>query len=729
MLKAVIAAGADAVYIGGSRFGARAYADNPNEDELLEGLDYAHLRQVRVYLTVNTLLKKTELNELTAFIRPYVDRGLDGVLIQDMGVARVLKAAFPDLPLHTSTQMTVTGPAGAALMKKHGFTRVVPARELTLEELKAIRNETGLEVEAFVHGALCYCYSGQCLMSSLIGGRSGNRGRCAQPCRLPYSANGKAGSLLSLRDLCVIDELPALIEAGVTSLKIEGRMKQPAYAAGVTAVYRRYLDLAFKDPAHYHVEEADRKLLDDLFNREGHTGGYLHQHNGPAMMAMADAGGHTSLAQADADQIRRKYLDREKKVPVSGHAVLRPGKCPSLTWQTVLRDPEKAKSESYSPVRVTVTGSEEVLQAQNRPVTAERIRQQLMKTGGTDFEAVDLTVDCDNGLFIRMGVLNELRRTGLEALRQEILASFTAPRTASDRPAGAKEAGADEAGNSEPRGNKPMITASCETEEQFRAICACPETAAVYYPAERILEEKDPFAAAERLVCLTRDIAGPDSSLQLYLALPYIERRKTGSPIVKELPDYFEEQMLKAGFAGFLVRSPETLARLSEKGLAPLSRLDAGLYVWTDEAAAFYRELGVQALTAPFELNKKELLRNAGLYDEIVVYGRLPLMISAQCVQKNTEKCLGRTRGLYLKDRTNRQFYVKNVCAFCYNVIYNSLPLDLTGEEDAFRRMMIPARRYLFTDEPAEDIGRILSEGPDREAGAYTKGHYGRGVE
>ena len=252
-LRAAVCAGADAVYIGGTRFGARAFAKNPAEDELLEAIDYVHIHGRRIYLTVNTLLKDHEIEGLYEYLLPYYLRGLDGVIVQDIGVLEYLRRYLPDLPVHASTQMTVTGAEGAAFLKEQGVVRVVPARELSLEEIRRMKERTGMEIECFVHGALCYCYSGQCLLSSMIGGRSGNRGQCAQPCRLPWQAAGrKPADLMSLKDLCTIDLLPELMEAGIDSFKIEGRMKQPDYVYTVTRIYRKYADLYLeKGPGRY----------------------------------------------------------------------------------------------------------------------------------------------------------------------------------------------------------------------------------------------------------------------------------------------------------------------------------------------------------------------------------------------------------------------------------------------------------------------------------------------
>ena len=284
--KAVIEAGADAVYVGGSSFGARAYADNFTEEELLQAIDYAHLRGKKVYLTVNTLLKNKEINdELYDYLLPFYLKGLDAVLVQDFGALSYIHKAFPDLPIHTSTQMTVTGIEGVRLLQSYGVTRVVMARETSLAEMKKIHEATGMELEAFVHGALCYCYSGQCLFSSLLGGRSGNRGRCAQPCRLAYTVMDenhkellKDSYILSMKDMCGIRDINELKEAGVYSLKIEGRMKRPEYAAGVVSFYRKYVD-SLKP-----VSDSDYNKLKSLGNRCGFTDKYYFDHNAKDMI-------------------------------------------------------------------------------------------------------------------------------------------------------------------------------------------------------------------------------------------------------------------------------------------------------------------------------------------------------------------------------------------------------------------------------------------------------------
>jgi len=256
-LVGAIRAGADAIYLGGARFSARAYAINFDKESLLKGLDLAHLFKRRVYLTLNTLIKEKELYDLYYYLKPLYEAGLDAVIVQDFGIIKWLKENFPAMPIHASTQMNVTHTYGAEFLRKNGITRIIPARELSLAELKQIRKDVDIELETFIHGAMCYSYSGRCLFSSVFGGRSGNRGRCAQPCRLPYARDGvrhpenhsnfpyakktaaKTFYPFSLKDMCTIDILPDLIEAGISTFKIEGRMKRPEYTAGVTSIYRK----------------------------------------------------------------------------------------------------------------------------------------------------------------------------------------------------------------------------------------------------------------------------------------------------------------------------------------------------------------------------------------------------------------------------------------------------------------------------------------------------------
>lgn len=410
-----IHAGADAVYLGGNKFGARAYADNFTTEEICQAIRYAHLHERKVYLTINTLFKDKELAELEEYLIPFYEEQLDGVIIQDVGAFHYVKDRFPNLELHVSTQMAITGVYGAKLLKEMGAVRIVPARELSLSEIKDIKKEVEIEIETFIHGAMCYCYSGNCLFSSILGGRSGNRGRCAQPCRLPYQLVGQGGKNkeeiypLSLKDMCTIENIPKLIEAGIDSFKIEGRMKKPEYTAGVTALYRKYIDQYYANPnAEYRVEKADLKRLQSLYIRSEIQDGYYERHNGKEMVTI-EKPSYSGVDSNLLDEIRATYIQTKLSVPLQGEVVLEQDKPIRLTVRTTDGNRE-----------VTVLG-EVVTEALKKPLDEEAIRKQLMKTGNSNFDFTDLKVSLYGNLFLPVKSLNELRRAALEQMETTIL--------------------------------------------------------------------------------------------------------------------------------------------------------------------------------------------------------------------------------------------------------------------------------------------------------------------
>ena len=439
-MKAAVAAGADAVYMGGSRFGARAYAENPDEMGMLEAINYVHLHGRQLYMTVNTLVKEDEMDDLYDYLLPYYQAGLDAVIVQDMGVFSYIREHFPDLPVHASTQMTITGPEGAALMTRMGAVRIVTARELSLEEIRRIYQETGVEIESFVHGALCYCYSGQCLFSSLIGGRSGNRGRCAQTCRLPFDVlrrldennpnenkkqkkengvlnPGDSKYVLSLKDLCTLDILPDILEAGVYSLKIEGRMKSPRYTAGVVRLYRKYVDLYLKNGRRgYRVDPKDRKELLDLFDRGGQTLGYYTEHNGRDMVVCHEKPAFRQENRELYQYLDKTYVEAEVKEPVQGVARVCEGEPLQLTLQ--YEDPLTGESRMAGGIGAVVQT------AVKQPMSKERIEKQLGKTGNTPYYFENLEVETGGSPFVPVQELNELRRSAFEQLTEEILRPY-----------------------------------------------------------------------------------------------------------------------------------------------------------------------------------------------------------------------------------------------------------------------------------------------------------------
>lgn len=423
VMKACIAAGADAVYMGLSKFSARAYADNASDVQYADAIDYAHLHGKKLYLTVNTLFKEDELPEVLDTLRPLYKAGLDAVIVQDLGAMQRIHEAFPLLPIHVSTQATVTGPGAVPFLKMLGAKRIVPARELSLSEVKALIN-ADIDVECFIHGALCYCYSGQCLFSSLVGGRSGNRGRCAQPCRMPYQAYDEKGQriskrnenyLLSLKDLNTLRLLPKLMDAGIRSFKIEGRMKKAEYAAGVTSIYRKYMDMYLNGPAAYYVDPEDEKHLFDLFNRQGFTDGYYLRHNGAKMLTKLEPD-FREQDNAYIESIREHFIREHHRLPVS------------MNYSLFLAEPASVTVKAHvdnQDFELTYTDPGFIPEsASGHAATKEEVKKQLSKTGDTGFFADRIEGGLDEGLFLPVSKINAFRRAALEAFEDTICSAY-----------------------------------------------------------------------------------------------------------------------------------------------------------------------------------------------------------------------------------------------------------------------------------------------------------------
>lgn len=414
--KAAVNAGADAVYMGGRRFGARAYAvsaSSGEEDMLMEAIEYCHLFSVKVYMTLNILFKDFELKELFSYLKPYYEAGLDGVIVQDLGAASVIRRDFPDLKLHASTQLAITGPEGVLLAKGLGFSRAVLARELSLEEIRRIHERTGLELEVFVHGAMCYSYSGACFMSSLLGGRSGNRGRCAGPCRLCYETGGKKAFYLSMKDMETLDLLPELLSAGAYSLKIEGRMKPPLYTAGVVSVYRKYLDLALSG-RDFSIEEGDREILREMYDRGG-VSNYLKRRNGPEMLSLSERSFRAERAEI-SEPIRENYLKRERTLPLSADFYVSPGERASLSL-TLL----SGESEEIGEIRIVKETEEIAEAAEGRALLPREVEEKLRSCGGSGFRLEKLSLRMEGALFLPISSIKRLRREAFSELRRAIL--------------------------------------------------------------------------------------------------------------------------------------------------------------------------------------------------------------------------------------------------------------------------------------------------------------------
>ena len=735
-LKAVIHAGADAVYLGGSMFGARAYANNFNEEELLEAIRFGHIHGRKIILAVNTLLKEYELGQLYDYLRPYYEAGVDAVIVQDMGVMEFIKTHFPNLPIHTSTQMTITNVEGARLLKEQGVERVVTAREMSLEEIQRIHDEVGVELESFIHGALCYCYSGQCLFSSIIGGRSGNRGRCAQPCRLSYevlqgekSLTGHhATPILSLKDMCTLPFLYELADHGVYSFKIEGRMKTPEYAAGVVSIYRKYMD-SYLDGSRIPVEKKDIRALLELGNRGGFTNGYYYHHNDSDMLS-GESASHNKSEGVLQDNIRREYVDTELKEKIKGKLILNK-ECP-------------AKIEvQYGKIKVSYQG-DMVLVAQNRPLTKEVVTEKITKTGNTPFVFENLEVTMDDDIFMPVNQLNQLRRGALEALEEVLLKPYerTLPELVETSSA---ETDRQTTGNAikekqisgqslsqtsgqQSAGSSTEVRVLIEDAEQLPAVLKADFVDTVYldcmlYTRENLLRK------------LSEDIDRVHASgKKAFYVFPFIFRQQTSLFYEKIMPE-----LKKLPLEGIMVRSLDEIAFIKEWGNENWQMVsDSNLYTYSNEAAEYFYRLGMIQDTIPVELNRKEILRRENSRSEMIIYGRLPLMITAQCIHKNTLGCMHQHKVLNLKDRYSVHFPVKNFCSECYNVIYNSLPVCLFKEDVTVKKIAPAAVRLSFTTETEEETEQILTIYGDiyKNGGILgqmpmecTNGHFKRGVE
>ena len=689
IFKGVIESGADAVYVGGSMFGARAYANNFTEEELLEAIDFAHLRGVKVYLTVNTLIKNSEFSKLYDYLLPYYKRGLDAVIVQDIGVVKAIHEYFPSMEIHTSTQMTVTGADGVRFLSQFGVTRVVMAREVSLAEMKRIHEETGMELEAFVHGALCYSYSGQCLFSSILGGRSGNRGRCAQPCRLPYTVEGKKDEyILSLKDMCGIKALDKLHDAGVYSLKIEGRMKQLEYACGVVKYYRSYID------SMKPVSDADYDRIKALGNRCGFTDRYYFDHNGSDMVTYVKPNFVSNAAEPSPEK---------RKLSIEGELVLREGEPGSLT----VKRGDVTYKASIEPVSAALKA----------PLDKKAAIDRINKTGDTDFEFSHIKAQIGENVFVPNGALNKLRRDAISGLCDKLLKKYyrndaryadMSRLTALPEHVVKSDAAHDEAINDY------TTICSCMTRAQLDTLIGY-ECFDVFYLDFDMYDRNTLIQQfADDVKCLTK------RNKKVYLMMPTIFRADSS--------DYFvsiAKELDNVSFEGFVVKNYEALYLTENLFTGKKVILDHNMYTFNDVSKNAFFEHGVSGDTVPLELNSREIMHRNNIGSQMIVYGYYPLMTTANCVHKNTKGCDKKQKLIYLKDRYNKSFAVCNNCKECYNTIYNSLPTMLTKNISKLKEAGIRSFRYSFTIETPKQIKAVM----DDKVAEYTNGHYKRGVE
>ncbi|MCD8300953.1 MAG: U32 family peptidase [Clostridiales bacterium] len=774
VFKAVLAAGADAVYLGGDRYSARALAPNFSPGEILDAIDLAHLYGRKVFLAVNTLLKGKEMGrELHDYILPFYERGLDAIIVQDFGVFSFIKKYFPDLPIHVSTQMSVASAYGAKFLKNMGAKRIIPARELTLTDIRDIYDKTGMELECFIHGALCYCYSGDCLMSSLIGARSGNRGRCAQPCRLPYKVMDQNGTVypgrgsypLSLKDLCAIELIPKLSEAGVYSFKIEGRMKSLEYAAGVTAIYRKYMDIYEEGPADFHVSKKDIDTLMALGNRSGFTKGYYGEWSGREMVT-PEASSHTAPG---TDEKNNWPL---LPIPIEGKIKIKSDEAVELTVSVADDENINASSEKVNGLpnkgrasavcrSVAVTGPVAQI-AKSRPVEAAGIKRRIEKTGDTSFAFSKLEVEAEENCFVPIGQINELRRTALFQLREGMLHCFrrTAPEAAVPKnnmegisldnvdhaSRGDKRSGADKQLISPAYSEKkrPLLNAVVSDITQLEIVLASPVVDMVsldlgtnekkyfekgIYRSEKFLNDIEEYR--RRTVSAGR---------QSGFCFPYVfgsePQEVFDSPAWDEIYSRFDLLWARSydSLGYCLTHLPDRREHI---------RLDGSAYVFSPRAWQAFSETGISGYTASPELNRGELSHMPNDAAEFTLYGYQPVMVTANCLHKNyfgCQKGSADQKEFYLSDRTGREFFVRRCCRDGLNIIYNSRPLNLLHRAGEIADLGFGSYRISFTTESALECGRILdtfvrafilgeSIDPPADSGSFTNGHFHRGVQ
>lgn len=820
-MTAAIAGGCDAVYIGGKSFGARAFADNLEEDTMKSAIDYVHLHEKKIYMTVNTLLKNEEIeNRLYEYLLPYYEQGLDAVIVQDIGVMAFIHQYFPKMHIHASTQMTLTSEKGIEWLKELGVNRFVTSRELSIHEIQKIRQKTDLEIESFVHGALCYCYSGQCFMSSFLGGRSGNRGKCAQPCRKAYElydgrekiSNEVEQYLLSPKDMCTIEMIPDLVDAGIDSFKIEGRMKRPEYAAYTAFLYRKYTDLYLelgKKEYRVYLERnknewnQNKKELMDLYNRGGFTKGYYIQYNGKDMMSL-ERPNHSGVCVGTVIGTKHNMVRYQLQEPLQAQDILefRNQKGERLYEYTVKEDTDiqivearighgtvipkgikvyrtrsnqlldkiqnqVIKKEQKYPMQGYFRASEDekmcfmVVQkehsvtveydgaekAKNQPISKEKIERQLKKTNNTMYYFDYLDIEIKGDLFIPIGKLNEIRRLAMEALEKQILSSFR--RKAGQKMEKSVKLRKDDTETLKDineniskiekcnidAGQTELVVSIC-TYQQFQSVKDIKNIDIVYISMaietdEIILQMIDELKAAEK---------------KAYLVLPTILRRKEYELYEKAVfgkTDYVLSQILcHSNVYGYIIKNYEEAVLfhrvVHEKFQMKELILDYNMYTWNDSARKFFENKGIVRTTVPIELEYELWREHNCEKQDIIIYGHMPLMTSAQCLVKHTKGCQ-KVQGLYqLTDEKKRKFYVNNCCKYCYNLIYTGEPVSLHGQLKEIQKLKPCRLRMDFTIEKPEiierRIGEIVEFLVEKRKDAknisyeYTLGHYKKGV-
>lgn len=682
-LRAAVCNGADAVYLGADTFNARINARNFSAADLQEAVVYCHVRGVKVHLTLNTLVLDREMPRAAELIRLAASCGVDAFIVQDLGMVLLCRQLAPDVPIHASTQMSIHSLEGVMEAAALGCSRVVLARELPAEEIAHICKKSPVEIEVFVHGALCMCYSGQCYLSSVIGRRSGNRGQCAQPCRLPYGY-GRFESTrypLSLKDNCLAGELDELRRMGVASIKIEGRMKRPEYVAIVTRAYRTVLNGGKLMPS-------DLQELETAFSRQGFTDGYFRGQTGSDMFGRRQEGEDTADLFASA---RATYEQGEpQRIGVRFYAMIRRGE----PAQLAVEDPDGNLCRARGPVPE---------QAVYRSLTPQDLEQQLKKTGGTPYLCTAVRSSLDPDLMLPASAIN--------AMRRDVIAELTAKR---GRAAPARLNAYDEPPRYDGIAGEPQLTIAVRTAGQITSRMLSMKPTVLYVPLSELVEHPE-----------LRQRVGVET--QLAAILPRVIWSGELVPVARQLRTVYEMgvRQVLAGNLGQL-----HIARAA--GFAV--RGDFGLNIVNSRAMRYLREQGLDSQLLSFELTLPQIRDiSKAVPAELLIYGRLPLMLMENCVMKNrTGICACQTGTVRLVDRVGEEFPIVKDPGTCRNVLLNGKKLYLLDKKDALRGMGLWALRLQFTTENPGEIDKVLMDYQGRavfDAGSYTRGLYSRGVE
>lgn len=683
--EGVIAAvqnGADAVYMGMGAFNARRGAKNFTDEEFVKAVRYCHVRGCKVYVTLNTLVNDREMRDAVAAAKLASDAGADALIVQDLGMSYAIRCALPDIPLHASTQMSLHNLAGVEAAAEMGITRAVLARELSFEQIRFITKNASIETEVFVHGALCFCHSGQCYMSALIGRRSGNRGLCAQPCRLQYSLGGRMDDHpLSLKDNCLVDQIRRLEEAGVASLKIEGRMKRPEYTGIVTGVYAK----AIREQRNPDKEEME--LLEKTFSRQGFTQGYF-------IGDKLDMFGVRSEPDKDADKIfataRKQYAEGEmRRVPVHFYTVLEKGE----HIKAIAFDDDGHKAIATGPVPE---------RAKRQGLTEQYLIEQMFKTGGTPYNCIENKAKAEPGLYLPASEINELRR--------KLIAQLSAER---EKAPGRRTLRIPAPPVNVPAISDPARIYQVRTAEQLTPELAELKPDYIYFPAMELAENFDPLRPfidnGARPVAVMPRVITDDQSREVYAAL-------------EKLFDYGVNEALTGNLGHVFIA----------RQVGMKVRGDFGLNAFNSYTLRVLQDAGFISATASFELRLAQIKAMAKPVDtELIIYGRLPLMVSDQCIiRQSAGRCNCQTPG-QLSDRMGSVFPVVKEFG-CRNVIYNAHKLYLADKRDDLYALGLWGLRMLFTTEsPREcvEVAKGYLGLTDYKPNVLTRGLYYRGVD